>query len=217
LRKSQLGASTRRSARRWRSSISIRWSLPLPSAQRYGWIIGQLLNDRRTTRNLAICAIILSALALDPIAFWRIMIDRVMNYGSISTFSMLCIAFAVLMVFDTAFIHLRRQMVLFLTTRADLRLWRHMFDRLLNLSIDFFERPPTGEIVHDMYEIYKVRSFLVSQLFGTVLDSFVLIVFLPLMFMISPLLTLVVLTLCFLMCLMIVSLPTILQFAVRSE
>ena len=51
-----------------------------------GWIIGQLLRDRRMTRDLALCAILLSVLALAPIAFWRIMIDRVMHYGSLSTF-----------------------------------------------------------------------------------------------------------------------------------
>ena len=34
-----------------------------------------------------------------------------------------------------------------------------MFNKMLNLPIDFFERTPTGEIVHDMYEIYKVRTF----------------------------------------------------------
>jgi ATP-binding cassette, subfamily B, bacterial HlyB/CyaB len=169
-----------------------------------GWIIGQLLRDRRMTRDLTMCAILLALLALAPIAFWRIMIDRVMHYGSLSTFTTLCIAFAVLVVFDTAFGHLRRQMVLFLTTRADVKIWSHMFDRLLNLPIDFFERTPTGEIVHDMYEIYKVRAFLTNQLFGTVLDSFVLIVFLPIMFMISTIMTAVVLTLCLLMCLVVV-------------
>jgi ATP-binding cassette, subfamily B, bacterial HlyB/CyaB len=175
-----------------------------------GWIIGQLLRDRRMTRDLMICATLLAVLALTPIAFWRIMIDRVMYYGSISTFTMLCIAFAVLVVFDTAFGYLRRQMALFLTTRADVKIWNHMFDRLLNLPIDFFERTPTGEIVHDMYEIYKVRAFLTTQVFGTVLDSFVLIVFLPIMFMISTILTAVVLTICLLMCLlMAVHLPTV--------
>ena len=175
-----------------------------------GWIVGQLLHDRRMTRDLMVCAVLLSVLALAPIAFWRIMIDRVMYYGSLSTFTTLCIAFAVLVLFDTAFGHLRRQMVLFLTTRADVKIWNHMFDRLLNLPIDFFERTPTGEIVHDMYEVYKVRAFLNNQLFGTVLDSFVLFVFLPIMFLISTIMTAVVLILCLLMCLIVVvRLPTV--------
>jgi ATP-binding cassette subfamily B protein len=138
------------------------------------------------------------------------MIDRIMHYGSMSTFSTMCIAFVVLVAFDTAFGHLRRHMVLFLTTRVDVKIWNHMFDKLLNLPIDFFERTPTGEIVHDMYEIYKVRSFLTGQVFGTMLDGFVLFVFLPIMFLISTILSAVVLAICLLMCVLIVlRLPTI--------
>jgi ATP-binding cassette, subfamily B, bacterial HlyB/CyaB len=174
------------------------------------WIVGQLLSDKRTIRNLALCAITLSVLALGPIAFWRIMIDRVMNYGSLETFSLLCMAFVTLVVFDTVFGHLRRQMVLFLSTRTDVKLWRHMFNRLLNLPIDFFEKTTTGEIVHDMYEIYKVRAFLINQMFGTILDSVVLLVFLPLMFFTSVILTCLILMICFLMCLlMVVRLPAV--------
>jgi ATP-binding cassette subfamily B protein len=47
-----------------------------------------------------------------------------------------------------------------------------------------------------MNEIWKVRTFLTGQLFGTVLDSVTLLVFLPVMFFFSPLLTMIVLTIC---------------------
>lgn len=175
-----------------------------------GWIIGQLLRDRRVTRDLTICAILLGLLALTPVAFWRIMVDRVMYYGSMSTFAMMCIAFVVLLAFETVFGHLRRYLVYFVTTRADVKIWTHMFNKMLNLPIDFFERTPTGEIVHDMYEIYKVRAFLTGQLFGILLDSFVLVVFLPVMFMISTIMTAVVLAICVLICLCLVAmLPTV--------
>ena len=169
-----------------------------------GWIIGQLLRDRRVTRDLAICAVFLGVLAITPVVFWRVLIDRVMFHGSMSTFTMICIAFLVLLAFETMFFYLRRYMVLFLTTRVDVKIWSHMFNRMLNLPIDYFERTPTGEIVHDMYEIYKVRTFLTSQLFGTLLDSFILVVFLPIMFMISTIMTAVVLAICLLICLILV-------------
>ncbi len=85
-----------------------------------------------------------------------------------------------------------------------------MFDKLLNLPIEFFERTPTGEIVHDMYEIYKVRTFLTGQLFGVLLDSFVIVVFLPIMFMVSTIMTSCILVLCLLICVWLVAmLPTI--------
>jgi ATP-binding cassette, subfamily B, bacterial HlyB/CyaB len=176
----------------------------------FGWIIGQLLHDRRVMRDLMICAILLGVLALSPVLFWRVMVDRVMYYGSLSTYTMICIAFIVLLVFDTIFFHLRRYLVLFVTTRVDARFWTHMFNKMLNLPIDFFEQTPTGEIVHDLNEIYRVRQFLTQQLFGTLLDSFVLVIFLPVMFMVSTIMTAVVLAICLAICVCLVAtLPTI--------
>ena len=58
-----------------------------------GWIVGQLLRDRRAARDLGVCAIILGVLAISPVIFWRVMVDRVMYYGSMSTFTMICLAF----------------------------------------------------------------------------------------------------------------------------
>src|SRR5713226_1442383 len=174
------------------------------------WVAGQLLRDRRVARDLGVAAVLLGVLAVSPIMFWRVMIDRVMYYGSMSTFTMICVAFAVLLVFETIFGHLRRYLVIFVTTRVDVKIWTHMFDKLLNLPIDFFERTPTGEIVHDMYEIYRVRIFLTGQLFGTLLDSFVIVIFLPIMFMVSTIMTACVLALCLLICVWLVAmLPTI--------
>lgn len=182
-----------------------------------GWVAGQMLRDRRIVRDLSICAVIMGVLALTPIVFWRVMIDRVMYYGSLDTFTMLCVAFGVLLAFETAFSHLRRYLVLFVTTRVDAKCWSLMFNKMLNLPIDFFERTPTGTIVHDLYEFYKVRTFLTGQLFGTLLDSFVLVIFLPIMFVFSSIMTACVLALCLLICLWLAAmLPTIRRKVGRS-
>ena len=87
-----------------------------------GWVAGQLLRDRRVARDLGICAILLGVLAITPVIFWRVMVDRVMYYGSMSTFTMLCVAFFILLLFETAFGHLRRYLVLFVTTRVDVKI-----------------------------------------------------------------------------------------------
>src|SRR5579883_1897504 len=80
-----------------------------------------------------------------------------------------------------------------------------MFDKLLSLPIDFFERNQTGKIAHDAQQLWKIRTFLMSQLFGTVLDSATLLVFIPIMFFFSPIMTAVVLASCGLMTLWIVA------------
>jgi ATP-binding cassette subfamily B protein len=163
-------------------------------------IVGQLVRDRRIARDVGIAAISLSLIAVAPIMFWRLLIDRVLGYGSLDTLAVLCVAMAVLIAFETGFGYLRRYLVLYLSQRIDAKLSTFMFDKVLNLPIDFFERNPVGEITRDMNEFYRIRNFLTGQLFGSVLDALVLVVFLPIMFFFSPLLTFFVLFFCALIC-----------------
>ena len=176
----------------------------------FRFVLAQLLRDKRLTRDLAICAVVLSITAIAPIMFWRVLIDRVMYYGSLNTFTLICIAFGVLLLFETAFGHLRRYLVLFITLRADVKLWTYTFDKMLNLPIDYYEKQSTGEIVHNIAEMGKIRQFLVSQLFGTALDAIVILFFLPIMFFFSTIMTVCVMALCAIICLwLILMLPSI--------
>jgi subfamily B ATP-binding cassette protein HlyB/CyaB len=168
-----------------------------------GLIVSQLLRDRRIARDITVAAIMLSVLALGPIVFWRLLIDRVLYYQSFETLAVLCAAMLVLILFETLFGYLRRFLVLHVTARVDAKLSTYMFDKVLSLPLDFFERSSTGVITRDMNEMLKIRNFLTGQLFGTVLDCFVLIVFLPIMFFFSAILTGVVLGFCVLICLWI--------------
>ena len=71
-----------------------------------------------------------------------------------------------------------------------------IFNKVLKLPIDFFERTPTGEITRDIYEIWRIRNFLSGQALTAMLDSPVILVILPILFFFSALLTAVVLAIC---------------------
>jgi len=124
-----------------------------------GLIVSQLLRDRRIARDVAVAAITLSVLALGPIMFWRILIDRVLYYRSLDTLAVMCAAMAVLIVFETVFGYMRRFLVLHLTARVDVKLSTYMFDKVLSLPLDFFERSSNGVIARDMNEIFRIRNF----------------------------------------------------------
>lgn len=155
-----------------------------------------VFRERRIARDVTICAVMMSLLALSPILFYRLLMDRVLYYNATSTFAVICIVMLILVGFDVAFGSLRRFLILQLTTRVDLKLSTYMFDKVLNLPVDFFERTQVGLVSHDMNEVWKIRSFLVGQVFGTVLDMGVLFVFLPVMAFFSPLLTAIVVFFC---------------------
>jgi ATP-binding cassette, subfamily B, bacterial HlyB/CyaB len=167
-------------------------------------IAGQLLRDRRITRDIAVAGFLLSLLAVAPILFWRLLLDRVLYDSNINTLVVLCIAMGVLVAFETVFGYLRRYLIAHSLERLDAKMTTDIFNKVLALPVDFFESKPVGEIARDMNEIHKIRRFLVDQLFGTVLDMMVLLVFLPIMFFFSVLLTGFVLGICVLIGLWIV-------------
>ena len=161
-----------------------------------GLIVALILRERRIVRDTAICAIFLGLLALSPILFWQILQTKVLYYHAFSTFYVACFAMAVLVVFETIFFYVRQLLVAHLTTRVDVKISTYIFEKVLNLPMDFFERTQVGLVARDMREIYRIREFLSGQLFGTVMDSTVLIFFLPVMFFFSSTLTFVVLAIC---------------------
>jgi ATP-binding cassette, subfamily B, bacterial HlyB/CyaB len=158
-----------------------------------GLITALIFRERRIVRDVAICALILGLLALSPIVFFRLLSDKVLFYKAYNTFTVLSLAMLFLIAFESIFVYLRQSLVQFLTTRLDVKLSTYMFEKVLNLPIDFFERTEVGLVARDMREIFKIRTFLMGQLFGTVLDSALLLFFLPVMFFFSPIMTFVVL------------------------
>jgi len=164
-----------------------------------GLVSALIFRERWLVRDVAICAIVLSLIALTPIIFWRILSDKVIYFKAYNTFFVVCLAMAALVIFEAIFSYVRQFLIVHLTTRIDVKLATYMFDKVLNLPIDFFERTQIGTITHDMQQMWKIRTFLMGQLFGTVLDSTTLLVFLPVMFFFSPIMTLVVLAACALM------------------
>jgi subfamily B ATP-binding cassette protein HlyB/CyaB len=170
-----------------------------------GLVSALIFRERWVVRDVAICAIVLSLLALTPIIFWRLLSDKVVYFKAYNTFFVVCLAMGALVIFEAIFAYVRQFLIVHLTTRIDVKLATYMFEKVLNLPIDFFERTQTGIITYDMNQMWKIRTFLMGQLFGTVLDSATLLVFLPVMFFFSAIMTLVVLACCALMVLWIVA------------
>ena len=144
-----------------------------------GKLLREIGRESRLFRDIAAAASMMSLFALAPAIFWQLIIDRVLVFKSMSTFEVLVGGMVFVVVFDTLFGYLRRTLILTATARIDARLSTFVFGRLLNLAIDYFERTPTGVVTRDINEIWRIRNFLTGQLFGTVLDSLVLLIVLP--------------------------------------
>ncbi|MCL2716373.1 MAG: peptidase domain-containing ABC transporter [Alphaproteobacteria bacterium] len=158
-----------------------------------GLIAALIFRERRMARDIAVAALVLGMLGLAPIMFWRLLSDKVVYYKAYNTFYVLCLAMLVIVLFEGAFAFLRQFLVHHLTSRLDVKLSTYVFDKVLNLPIDFFEQNAVGLVSRDIREVFRIRTFLVGQMFGTILDSTTLLFFIPVMFFFSPLMTFVVL------------------------
>ncbi|MCW2240809.1 peptidase domain-containing ABC transporter [Azospirillum canadense] len=169
----------------------------------FGWVVGQILREKRIFRDVGVSALILSLFALVPPMVYMIILDRVLVHQRLSTLYVLIGAIGFFLLFDTIFGYLRRYLVAVGTAKVDARINTYIFDRMIGLPIDFFERTPTGVIAHKINEVWRIRGFLTGQLFGTVLDSMTLVVLIPAMFVMSPILAFLVLGVALLMCVVV--------------
>ena len=79
--------------------------------------------------------------------------------------------------------------------RLDTKLNLHIFNRLLRLPLDYFERHPAGETMYRVGQIYRIREFLTGKLLTTFLDLITLCVLLPFLFYLNATLAWIVLAL----------------------
>ncbi len=166
--------------------------------QPFGWGLIKALafRERWIVRDVVIAAFVLAFLALSPILFFRMLSDYVLYYKAMGTFTVICIGFAILLVCETLFSWIRRYLVLVLTTRIDTKLATHVFERLVKLPINYFESTHIGHITHNVNQLRRISAFMRGQLFGSLLDSVTLVVFIPVMLLISPIMTAIVLIFC---------------------
>jgi ATP-binding cassette subfamily B protein len=127
--------------------------------------------------------------------------DRVLLYQSWSTLHLLAGALVIAVLYETLLGWAQRHLTNIAATRIDGRMQLFVMQRLLRLPLEFFERTTTGEIQSRLFSVYRVREFLTGQLFRTTLDLLTLIVIVPLLILVSPELSFLVLGLTVLMAL----------------
>lgn len=159
----------------------------------FAWFIPEILRNGGTFRDIIIAAIMLQVLALALPIFIQITVDKVLVHQAYTTLYVLAAGVSLAVLFDAAFNYLRRSLLVYASARIDVRTSTRTFERLLSLSIDFFERVSAGVITKHMQQVEKIREFLTGRLLLTLLDATSLLIIIPLLFMYSQVLATLVL------------------------
>jgi ATP-binding cassette subfamily B protein len=157
------------------------------------WLAGVVLTERRSLRDIGIASLTMSFLAIFPPLAIMTVVDRVLQHQGYSTLTLLAVLLAIFISYETLLGFARRLIVLTVGVRIDTRLNLHVFNRLVRLSIDYFERHPAGETMYKINQIHRVREFLTGKLLTTFLDLMTLMVLLPFLFYLDSTLAWIVL------------------------
>ncbi len=157
------------------------------------WLFDLVLRERRLLRDIGIASLTISFLTIFPPLLVMTMVNKVLQFHSTSTLVMLAAVMAVVIIYESLLGHARRHIIAVVGARLDAKLNLHVFNRLLRLPLDYFERHPAGETMYRIAQVYRVREFLTGRLLTTFLDLMTLCVLLPFLFYLSPILASIVL------------------------
>ncbi|HNO34942.1 MAG TPA: type I secretion system permease/ATPase, partial [Nitrospira sp.] len=124
--------------------------------------------------------------------FTQVVIDKVLVHKGFTTLHVMAVGMLALALLDALLGGLRTYLFAHTTNRIDVGLGSQLFRHLLALPLAYFEARRVGDTVARVRELEQIRQFLTSNAVTVVLDVVFTIVFLGVMWIYSPTLTLVV-------------------------
>jgi ATP-binding cassette subfamily B protein len=151
----------------------------------FAWLIDLVRLESRPLGDVGVASFTLSILTILPPLIVMTVVNKVLQFSSVSTLVLLSAVIAVVFVYETLLGHARRMIINVVGARLDTKLNLHVFSRLLRLPLDYFERHPAGETMYHLAQVYRIREFLTGKLLSTFLDLITLCVLIPVMFYIN--------------------------------
>ncbi len=150
-----------------------------------GLVARLVWGDRKILRDIAISSVTLTALSLVPILVVMRTIGQVLQYHGTATLNLVIILLCLSIFFEAILSWSRKMMEVVLAAKLNSRLNLMIFDRLVALPIDYFEREQAGQIAHKISQVNLIRQFLTGKLMNAFIDIFMLILLVPILFYMS--------------------------------
>ena len=157
------------------------------------WFLPVMAKYKKLFSEVLLASFFLQSFGLITPLFFQVIIDKVLVHRSLTTLDVLIIGLIGITVFEALLGFLRTYIFSHTTTRVDVQLGSKLFGHLLALPISYFETRATGQTVARVRELDSVREFLTSSALTVVIDLFFTFIFFGVMWLFSPILTLIVL------------------------
>ncbi len=151
----------------------------------FRWLGRLVLAEKSILRDISISSLVLAILGTVPAILVITLVSTVVVNANMNTLMLVAMILLVSVIFEAILSYARRELVQVISTRIDVKLNLHVFNRLLALPIDYFERNPTGQTNYRISQVFRIRDFMTGKLMTTFLDLFVLVIILPFLFYMS--------------------------------
>ncbi len=153
------------------------------------WFIKSFFKQDRLIYHVLFAAFIIQIFALVTPLFTMIIIDKVFSSSGNSTLEVLIIGLFVISIFDFILGFSRKHLLSHMTSIIDVTMVSKFFRHLTSLPLGFFTSKQSGDTVARFKEIEFIRNFISSNLLTTIIDFPFGIIFIIVMYLFSPMLT----------------------------
>jgi HlyB family type I secretion system ABC transporter len=164
--------------------------------QKFGvsWFWPSLVQHRGVLFEVLLASFFIQLFGLANPLITQTIIDKVLVQNSPTALNTLGVLLVGLAVGEALLTSLRTFLFSDTTNRIDLALGSQIIDRLLRLPLRYFEKRSVGELSTRVNELENIRQFLTGTALTVVLDSVFSIIYIIVMLIYSPMLTLVALS-----------------------
>jgi subfamily B ATP-binding cassette protein HlyB/CyaB len=157
-----------------------------------GWFISAIRKYRQPLTEVFIGSFFVQLFGLLTPLFFQVIIDKVFVQRGLSTLEVLAIGMGSLAIFDVVLTGLRTFLLAHTSNRIDVELGARLFRHLFALPMAYFHVRRVGDTIARVRELDNIRQFLTSSALTLSLDLFFSLIFLVVLFIYSPILTLIV-------------------------
>ncbi len=158
----------------------------------FSWFIPAIVKYRRLLTEVLLVSVVLQLLALVTPLFFQVVMDKVLVHRGLSTLDVIAVGLLAVTLFEVALTGLRTYVFSHTCSRMDVELGARLFRHLLSLPVSWFEARRAGDSVARLRELDRIRSFLTGNGLTLVIDLLFSVVFIAVMLLYSPVLTLIV-------------------------
>jgi ATP-binding cassette subfamily B protein RaxB len=160
---------------------------------RFRDLTGNIVGLKQSFAQIVSLALCLEVFSLVSPLFLQLVIDHVIVSADRSLLTTLAIGFGLLMLMNQIIVAARSWMMLYLGTTLNIQWRSNLFDHLIRLPGNYFEKRHLGDVVSRFGSIDQIQRTLTTSFMEAILDGFMTVITLAMMFIYSPQLSLIAL------------------------